>query len=142
MLIDPKDLVAGSRLEEMTGLEPYPVPGMKGSWMCQEPMELLGRVRAVCTRFAPKTYTPQDPTFSADSDITVMTYLSSRFDERTETPMGMTETNQGFYEGKKAFEQFDFNFRAAYESIESLMGGSLSIFAAAGMAFSATAMCF
>ena len=47
-------------------------------------------MRTVCGRLLPKVDTPEDPMFTKDTDITVMTYYSSRLSGRTAfaTPVG------------------------------------------------------
>ena len=90
-LVDSRAFAPGARLEEMPALQPYPIPGMKGGWMCNEPMNMLGRMRAACMRFAPKLYSVEDPTYAPADDISVMTYLSSRYNEGSETMMGVDE---------------------------------------------------
>jgi len=87
-LVDSKNFTPGARLEDMPALSPYPMPGMKGSWMCAEPMAIYGRTTAACARFAPKLYTTEDPSFTPTDDITVLTYLSSRYAFRDEGELG------------------------------------------------------
>ena len=110
-MVDSKAFAPGARLEDMPTLAPFPIPGMKGSWMCSEPRNMMGRVLASCMRFAPKLYSVEDPTFSPSDDITVMTYLSSRYDGRGETMMGTNDEDMvAFSEGRnKAFQKFNVN---------------------------------
>ena len=56
---------------------------MKGNWMCVPPTEIMMRMRTVCGRLLPKVDTPADPMFTEGSEITVMTYYSSRLSGRT-----------------------------------------------------------
>ena len=90
-MLPPSEFVDGARLERMPALEPYPIPGMQGQWMCRElsDLELVGYMNALCARFIPKGFSIEDPMIDADTDITLMTYLSSRFDDDgTERPVG------------------------------------------------------
>ena len=94
-------------------------------------------------RFAPKNYTAEDPAFLASDDFTVMTYLSSRYENRGEVPMGTTSTTQAFTEGSKAFEKFNLNIAAAYNAFMEMgaMPG-ISAISAAVLLISATSLAF
>ena len=128
LMVEPSLFTPGARLEEMPALENYPIPGMKGSWMCSETQTVLHKTSAMCIRFIPKTNTIEDPLIDADSDITLMTYLSSRFDdEAPEGPIGTDAAQEGFHVGQKAFEDFNFNLQTAFDAF---MGASYGISAA------------
>ena len=101
---------------------------MKGSWICAPPTEIMSRMRTVCGRLLPKVDTPEDPLFVQGSDISVMTYYSSRLSGRTSYPKpfgGEQSTgNQGMLTENKAFEEFRINLS---ETIGQMgMEGALS----------------
>jgi len=133
---------AGTRLEDFESVSVYPVPGMKGQWMCEDPVKILGRMRVSCARFTPKTFEVEDPSFEPNSDVTVMTYLTSRQTGRIAFEQSES-SNGGFHATDSAFEEFKFNIEDTF--IDALFeGASLGYSAAsvAGFAFTLASLSF
>jgi len=110
--------------------------------MCEDPVKILGRMRVSCARFTPKTFEVEDPSFEPNSDVTVMTYLTSRQTGRIAFEQSES-SNGGFHATDSAFEEFKFNIEDTF--IDALFeGGSLGYSAAsvAGFAFTLASLSF
>jgi len=117
---------------------------MRGQWMCRElsDLELVGYINALCARFIPRAFTIEDPMIDANTDITLMTYLSSRFDDDgTERPVGEDVTQEGFHVGNKAFKTISFNLSDIINALQGATYG-LSTATTAALAISVTMLAF
>ena len=85
-LVNMKDFGVDTGLDSAEPVSVATVPAMKGSWICMPPTEIMTRMRTVCGRLLPKVDTPEDPMFVPGSEVTVMTYYSSRLSGRTSFP--------------------------------------------------------
>ena len=122
-LVDSSYLTAGARLEDMNKVTIYPVPGMKGQWMCDTPTNIFGRVQVSCARFTPKVFKIEDPSFEPHEDVTVMTYLTARLTGRIDFESNNDSglSSSGFHSADSAFESFKFDVEDI--SLRSFMGG-------------------
>ena len=93
-MVNMREFGTDTGLDSAEPIAGITVPAMKGNWICAPPTEILLRVRTVCGRLLPKEGTPEDPLFVKGSDVTVMTYYSSRLTGRTgfATPVGGNES--------------------------------------------------
>ena len=85
-MVNMNDFGVDTGLDSATPVTAITVPAMKGSWICAPPTEIMTRMRTVCGRLLPKVDTPEDPMFVEGSEVTVMTYFSSRLSGRTSFP--------------------------------------------------------
>lgn len=106
------ELNAKSLLENMNGRIQgvTVVPAMFGEWVCAEPYEVRNRWIAACGRLLPKVYTTFDPSYQADEEVTLVTYLTSRGTGRIVEPAAVSG-NASFFQENRGFASYNINLR-------------------------------
>ena len=129
-LINTNLITDSSSLNSQPKISAVNIPAMFGNWICSPPMELAMRMRTTCARLLPREQTIEDPKFSVDQEVTVMTYYSSRLSGRTQAPKDVN--------GNVAFKSINTAFEAFRINMEESMG--ISMFDGAMTTYTSTAI--
>ena len=120
-LIDPKLINDSTSLDSQPVVAAVQVPAMFGNWICSPPMEYFLRMHTTCARLLPKEEKVEDPMYQPDSEVSVMTYFSSRLSGRVSMPEAVNG-NKGFYSHNYGFQEFRINME---ESLGITMEGAV-----------------